>query len=74
MDKDTALSPDNLIRPTWNLALGTMFAIVPALRLWVQQGSQRPEGTRVCLALQRPLYIDLLVKLPSCVLREPKQS
>lgn len=52
---------------------GTMFVTVPAPRLQEQQGSQRPEGTQVCLALQRPLYTDLLVKLPTWALREPKQ-
>lgn len=49
VDKDTALSPDNLIRPTWNLALGTMFVTVPAPRLQGQQGFQRPEGVPWCV-------------------------
>jgi len=74
VDKDTALSPDNLIQPPWHLPWGTMFSTVPAPRLQEQQGSQRPQGTQVCLALQRPLYTHLLVKLPTWALREPKQS
>lgn len=32
VDKDIVLSPDNLIRLTWNLALGIMVATVPAPR------------------------------------------
>lgn len=74
VDKDIALSPDNLIWPTWNLALGTVVATVPAPRLQEQQGFRRPERTQVCLALRRPLYTDVLVKLPTWAMRESKQS
>lgn len=49
-------SPDNPIELTWTLALGTMF-----VRTWEQQGSQRPEGTRVYLALHRHLFINVLL-------------
>lgn len=53
-------SPDNPIELTWTLALGTMF-----VRTWGQQGSQRPEGTRVYLALHRHLFINVLLNCPT---------
>lgn len=53
-------SPDNPIELTWTLALGTMF-----VRTWEQQGSQRPEGTRVYLALHRHLFINVLLNCPT---------
>lgn len=53
-------SPDNPIELTWALALGAMF-----LRTWEQQGSQRPEGTRVYLGLHRHLFINVLLNCPT---------